>query len=442
MSIFKRSKWIVGAGAAVLSFANVSAYAAICEYSLDSQWNSGFVAKIKITNDTGTTIDGWTVNWSLPSDNGIDHSWSANVSGSNPYTASNLSWNQTIRPGSSVEFGFTGRKGSADAVIAELTGDVCSSATTPTPVATPTPTPVATPTPTPVATPTPTPVATPTPTPVATPTPTPVATPTPTPVATPTPTPVATPTPTPVATPTPTPVATPTPTPVATPTPTSSDVTYAINVGSNQEVYVNDNLQYTADAYFDGGKLADTNTNINASYANTVYQTERWGAFSYNLPVINGTYSVTLQFAEFYWDGAGKRVLNVDVENTREISGLDIFAEVGANTALDHNIDSVSVTDGVLNLEFTAGTDAAKLSGIIVRALDDNGGIAPTPVVTPTPVATPTPTSCSNANTYTCSNTYSYTCSNANAYSCSNAYSYTCSNANAYSCSDASANSK
>ncbi|MEJ2416953.1 MAG: cellulose binding domain-containing protein [Exilibacterium sp.] len=48
--------------------------------------------------------------------NGVD------VSGTQPWTASNLSWNAVINPGQSVEFGFIGNGGGQASAV---TGDVC-----------------------------------------------------------------------------------------------------------------------------------------------------------------------------------------------------------------------------------------------------------------------------------------------------------------------------
>ena len=46
-----------------LLFAQQSAQAAKCEYIVSNEWNTGFVATIRITNDSATTINNWSVNW-------------------------------------------------------------------------------------------------------------------------------------------------------------------------------------------------------------------------------------------------------------------------------------------------------------------------------------------------------------------------------------------
>ena len=48
-----------------------------------------------------------------------------------------------------------------------------------------------------------------------------------------------------------------------------------------------------------------------------LYQSERYGNFSYNVPVANGDYVVTRKFAEIYFSSTGMRVFKVVVEEGR-----------------------------------------------------------------------------------------------------------------------------
>lgn len=225
-------------------------------------------------------------------------------------------------------------------------------------------------------------------------TPTPSIAPSPTPFVTETPIPSPFVTPTPIGSPVviPSPVVTPTPFVTPTPVPPTKTVVYAINVGSFDSLDVTQDLRYTGDMLYEGGNLSATNNNIQGSILQDIYQSERWGEFSYNLPVDNGQYDITLQFAEIYWDEVGDRVLHVDIEGARMISDLDIFAEVGSNAALDRVVEGVNVSDGILTLRFSARNDAAKLAGLVVRGLDSTVVPTPTPVFTPPPTVTPTPT--------------------------------------------------
>jgi endoglucanase len=98
-----------------------------CTFSIQNQWGDGFVAKIVIANTGTTPINGWTVGWAFADGSTVANLWNATLSGANPYTASSLSWNSTINPGQSIEFGFQGRKGvlNGAAPTVTITGAAC-----------------------------------------------------------------------------------------------------------------------------------------------------------------------------------------------------------------------------------------------------------------------------------------------------------------------------
>ncbi len=137
---------------------------------------------------------------------------------------------------------------------------------------------------------------------------------------------------------------------------------------------------WSADQYFSGGftYATATTTAIGGTVEDTLYRSERFGNFSYNLPVPNGTYAVTLAFAEIYWTSAGQRLFNVSIEGQPVISNLDIFATVGANAALNLTFQT-AVTDGTLNITFVTVQDNAKVSAVRVVAV--TGGTNQAPVV-------------------------------------------------------------
>ena len=119
-------KAITIAGLGIMSSYTSMTNAAQCEHVIQNEWDSGFVAEIQITNDSDTAIEGWQVNWSY--DNAVSTStWNAVVSGTTPYTASNLSWNRTIYPGQSVVFGIQGTKNTVGSAApnVQVNGAVC-----------------------------------------------------------------------------------------------------------------------------------------------------------------------------------------------------------------------------------------------------------------------------------------------------------------------------
>ncbi len=118
---------VVALGLGVLALQSAQSYAAKCEYVVQSDWNNGFVASIRITNNTSSVINGWSVNWNYSDGSSRSGGWNANVSGGNPYTATGVGWNNTINPGQAVEFGIQGTKGvgSAPASKPVVSGAVC-----------------------------------------------------------------------------------------------------------------------------------------------------------------------------------------------------------------------------------------------------------------------------------------------------------------------------
>jgi glucuronoarabinoxylan endo-1,4-beta-xylanase len=72
-----------------------------------STWSSGFTANISITNTGTSTIDGWTLGFSLPSGQTITSGWNATFSPtSGQVSARNVSYNGTLAPGASTDLGF------------------------------------------------------------------------------------------------------------------------------------------------------------------------------------------------------------------------------------------------------------------------------------------------------------------------------------------------
>jgi parallel beta-helix repeat protein len=128
---------------------------------------------------------------------------------------------------------------------------------------------------------------------------------------------------------------------------------------------------FAKDAGFTGGTLYSTKSAIANTTADALYQTERYGNFKYAFAVENGTYDVTLKFAEIYWGAAGKRVFDVKVEGALVLNDLDIFRMAGGkNVAWDKTFE-VEVRDGRLDLDFITVADQAKIGAIEITPVDD-----------------------------------------------------------------------
>ena len=121
---------------------------------------------------------------------------------------------------------------------------------------------------------------------------------------------------------------------------------------------------WNADAGFSGGSTWATSAAIGNTATQPLYQTLRFGNFQYQFAAPNGSYTVTLKFAEIYYSAAGRRVFNVAINGTPVLTNFDIVAQAGgAFTALDRSFP-VTVTNGQITIQFTSVTDWAQVNAI------------------------------------------------------------------------------
>ncbi len=110
---------------------------------------------------------------------------------------------------------------------------------------------------------------------------------------------------------------------------------------------------------------------ISGTEDDLLYQTERFeeANFSYNLPIEDGSYTVILKSAEIFFEQAGSRVFDVEIEGQTLIDDIDLFEETGGrDIAYDRTFEKVEVSDGTLNITFKPSNGAAKVAAIIVIA--------------------------------------------------------------------------
>ncbi|MGC4791779.1 PHB depolymerase family esterase [Micromonospora sp. DT178] len=75
-------------------------------YSVNA-WNAGLTASVTVTNTGTTTVNGWSLAFTLPAGQSITGGWNATYAPtSGAVTARNVSYNATIAPGASVSVGF------------------------------------------------------------------------------------------------------------------------------------------------------------------------------------------------------------------------------------------------------------------------------------------------------------------------------------------------
>ncbi len=142
-----------------------------------------------------------------------------------------------------------------------------------------------------------------------------------------------------------------------------------INCGGGSYVDTAGNL-WSADINFTGGATYSTSTPIAGTDDDPLYQSERYGNnFGYQIPVADGTYIVTLHFAEIYFQQGGKRIFDVDAEGSLVLDDTDLAATVGGYAALTSSVE-LEVTDGTIDLQLMGELQNAKLSAIEVREPD------------------------------------------------------------------------
>jgi hypothetical protein len=146
--------------------------------------------------------------------------------------------------------------------------------------------------------------------------------------------------------------------------------------------YSNDSQWWSPDAYFKGGQLSSSQEPAAGTDDPEFYESERWGHFSYAIPVAPGRYTVTLYFIEHHaadtFDRAAlptaasgaasqDRVFNVFCNGRTAVAGLDIVKEVGEHRPLVRKIKGLKPNaQGKLLLEFVPVTRYATVTAIEV----------------------------------------------------------------------------
>lgn len=138
--------------------------------------------------------------------------------------------------------------------------------------------------------------------------------------------------------------------------------------------------QWQADSYFLGGNALVRTTNPaeqgNATAADMgLYASERWGNFSYAVPVPDGRYGVTLKFCEGHYGkrntgvgGLGSRVFDVYCNGVALLRDFDIFKEAGGEgRPLNRTFTGIRPTaQGKIVLTFVPVKGMACVNGIEV----------------------------------------------------------------------------
>jgi hypothetical protein len=142
-----------------------------------------------------------------------------------------------------------------------------------------------------------------------------------------------------------------------------------------------DGREWLPDRYFKGGRTVARPGAVSGTDEPELYQMERFGHFSYSIPVAPGRYTVTLKFAERFFGptnpmangkGVGSRVFNVYCNGQTLLKEFDIYKEAGgANRAVVKKFTGlVPDAQGKLLLDFKPVANYALINAIEVQ--DEN----------------------------------------------------------------------
>lgn len=159
------------------------------------------------------------------------------------------------------------------------------------------------------------------------------------------------------------------------PIPSESNLVYAVNAGGPEVLF--EGVNYQADRFYRGGTPNETASDILQTNEDALYQTERYGATTYQIPVTNANYSVRLHFVEMFQNAGNARSFSVLVEGEPVIESVDLFERVGANTPYEVNVPLVMVADENLTIELITEIDNATISGFAIYSSDGGQFVEP-----------------------------------------------------------------
>ena len=137
--------------------------------------------------------------------------------------------------------------------------------------------------------------------------------------------------------------------------------------------YSNDSQWWSPDNYFEGGQIAAYPTPVTGTDDPELYQTERWGNFSYAIPVAPGRYAVWLHFVGRHADAAAEtgshavRVFNVFCNGTVLLQNFDLRDEARQSDIVIRKFSGLEPNaQGKLLLSFVPVDGYASVAGIEV----------------------------------------------------------------------------
>ncbi len=137
-------------------------------------------------------------------------------------------------------------------------------------------------------------------------------------------------------------------------------------------------VTWSPDTYFQGGRAMARQGTVEGPDDPQIYGRERYGNFSYAIPVADGFYTVKLYFAETYWGptgqgggGVGSRIFDVYCNGVALLRNFDMYKETGLNKQIVKVFPHLQPNaQGKLLLSFVPVKNYANISAIEVLPED------------------------------------------------------------------------
>jgi hypothetical protein len=144
-------------------------------------------------------------------------------------------------------------------------------------------------------------------------------------------------------------------------------------VAADHSVTDQEGRAWLADEFFVGGMLVDRKDMIRDEKLKDLYWGERYGNFSYRIPVPPGRYRVTLYFAEGYFSDTlpHARIFNVFADGVTLLRNFNVMQEAGgARRPVIRTFENLEPNaQGKIVLEFVPVANYAEVNAIEVTQM-------------------------------------------------------------------------
>jgi hypothetical protein len=150
----------------------------------------------------------------------------------------------------------------------------------------------------------------------------------------------------------------------------------AVNVGGGAFVSGETGIAYAADPGASSGSAtyrSKADVDVLGTTDDPLYNSYAFGTFGYAFAVADGDYRVQFELAETWWTQPGSRVFDIALEGGVEpaLNDIDLFALSGGTwQATTLTSGPITVSDGVLNIDFITELNNALVSAIAIFEVD------------------------------------------------------------------------